>query len=387
MKKNKTLSLKNFSVNKYAPFWSIAPVVIFIIAVFVIIGFGVKQKSVTSGFGIGIDFEGGTLINVHLGEGAHSDKGFRENSQKIKKAIEKNGVTVSYVRQEKADIVENSSISMRYKNISKSDADIEKTNNKVIQSINEIYNFDDIGNKITYQSIGASAASDLLSKAGISILVSTILILIYIMIRFTPIAAVAAIIALLHDVIMMFALTTIFRIQINQAFVAGIITIIAYSINDTIVIFDRCREEVKAHKGDKKINYVAVGDKSVRSTATRSLYTTITTMIAIVLLAIIGGDAIREFSIPIIFGLLVGLYSSVFLSVPMWTAFNNLNEYLKAKRKDKDVSKEDFKDEVVIEKEVEAKPKASKKKSKQNNNVVYKYKKKKDVQPQDNIDE
>jgi len=386
-KSKKKISLKNFSVNKYAPFWSIAPLVIFLIAVFVIIGFGVKNKSVTSGFGIGIDFEGGTLINVKLGAGAHNDKDYRDNSQKIKRAIEKNGVTVSYTRQEKADNAADSSISMRYKNTSKDDKEIERVNKQVIKSINEIYNFDDPEKFITYQSIGASAASDLLSKAGISVLVSTILILIYIMIRFTPIAAVAAIIALLHDVVMMFALTVIFRIQINQAFIAGIITIIAYSINDTIVIFDRCREEVKKHKGDKKVNYVAVGDKSVRNTATRSIYTTITTMIAIVLLAIIGGDAIREFSIPIIFGLIVGLYSSVFLSVPMWTAFNNLNDYVKAKRKNKDVSRDEFKDEVVIEEEPKVQKKKEKKKVKENKNVIYKYKKKKNLPEQEPTEE
>ena len=110
-------------------------------------------------------------------------------------------------------------------------------------------------------------------------------------------------------------------------------------------------------------------------------------MIAIVLLAIIGGDAIREFSIPIIFGLIVGLYSSVFLSVPMWTAFNNLNDYVKAKRKNKDVSRDEFKDEVVIEEEPKIKEKKEKKKVKENKNVIYKYKKKKNVSEQEPTEE
>lgn len=389
MKDNKALErLKKFSVNKLAPFWSIAPVVIFLIAVCVIVTFGVKTKSISSGFGIGIDFEGGTLLNVKLGKMIADEKGYKEHADKLKAIAEKNGVVVSYIQKEKADNVDDHSISLRYKNNPadrKSDAKIAERNEKILKAIDDAYpDIVQAHNKfIDYQSIGASAASDLLSKAGISVLVSTILILIYIMIRFTPVAAIAAIIALLHDVILMFALTTIFRIQINASFVAAIITIIAYSINDTIVIFDRCREEVKKNKGMKKIDYSKIGDKSVLNTATRSIYTTITTMITIVLLAAIGGTAIREFSIPIIFGLLVGLYSSIFLSVPMWTAFSKLDEYVKKQRAIRHASNENIEIVQYEEKaedniEEEKSIKKEKKKKVTNSNVIYKYKKKKD---------
>ena len=389
MKDNKALErLKKFSVNKLAPFWSIAPVVIFLIAVCVIVTFGVKTKSISSGFGIGIDFEGGTLLNVKLGKMIADEKGYKEHADKLKAIAEKNGVVVSYIQKEKADNADDHSISLRYKNNPadrKSDAKIAERNEKILKAIDDAYpDIVQAHNKfIDYQSIGASAASDLLSKAGISVLVSTILILIYIMIRFTPVAAIAAIIALLHDVILMFALTTIFRIQINASFVAAIITIIAYSINDTIVIFDRCREEVKKNKGMKKIDYSKIGDKSVLNTATRSIYTTITTMITIVLLAAIGGTAIREFSIPIIFGLLVGLYSSIFLSVPMWTAFSKLDEYVKKQRAIRHASNENieivqYEEKAEDNTEEEKSIKKEKKKKVTNSNVIYKYKKKKD---------
>ena len=389
MKDNKALErLKKFSVNKLAPFWSIAPVVIFLIAVCVIVTFGVKTKSISSGFGIGIDFEGGTLLNVKLGKMIADEKGYKEHADKLKAIAEKNGVVVSYIQKEKADNADDHSISLRYKNNPadrKSDAKIAERNEKILKAIDDAYpDIVQAHNKfIDYQSIGASAASDLLSKAGISVLVSTILILIYIMIRFTPVAAIAAIIALLHDVILMFALTTIFRIQINASFVAAIITIIAYSINDTIVIFDRCREEVKKNKGMKKIDYSKIGDKSVLNTATRSIYTTITTMITIVLLAAIGGTAIREFSIPIIFGLLVGLYSSIFLSVPMWTAFSKLDEYVKKQRAIRHASNENieivqYEEKTEDNTEEEKSVKKEKKKKVKNSNVIYKYKKKKD---------
>ena len=185
---------------------------------------------------------------------------------------------------------------------------------------------------ITYESIGATAAQDLLSKAGIALAVSTVLILIYIVIRFTPTAAFAAVLALLHDVIVMFALTVICRVQINSSFVAAMITIIAYSINNTIIIFDRCREFMKPLKGMKNIDYDAIGDVSVRENMRRSVFTTATTMITVIFLAILGSDSIREFCVPIILGLIAGLFSSVFLATPMWAAFTRGWDKLKAKR-------------------------------------------------------
>ena len=185
---------------------------------------------------------------------------------------------------------------------------------------------------ITYESIGATAAQDLLSKAGIALAVSTVLILIYIVIRFTPTAAFAAVLALIHDVIVMFALTVICRVQINSSFVAAMITIIAYSINNTIIIFDRCREFMKPLKGMKNIDYDAIGDVSVRENMRRSVFTTATTMITVIFLAILGSDSIREFCVPIILGLIAGLFSSVCLATPMWAAFTRGWDKLKAKR-------------------------------------------------------
>ena len=138
--------------------------------------------------------------------------------------------------------------------------------------------------------------------------------------------------ALIHDVIVMFALTVICRVQINSSFVAAMITIIAYSINNTIIIFDRCREYMKPLKGMKNIDYNALGDVSVRENMRRSVFTTATTMITVIFLAILGSDSIREFCVPIILGLLAGLFSSVFLATPMWAAFTRGWDKLKAKR-------------------------------------------------------
>ena len=110
------------------------------------------------------------------------------------------------------------------------------------------------------------------------------------------------------------------------------ITIIAYSINNTIIIFDRCREYMKPLKGMKNIDYNAIGDVSVRENMRRSVFTTATTMITVIFLAILGSDSIREFCVPIILGLFAGLFSSVCLATPMWAAFTRGWDKFKAKR-------------------------------------------------------
>ena len=256
-----------FNVSKLTKITFILPLIVVLIAIAVIVGVGETTGNYTSAIGIGIDFQGGTMLTVNGLEGE-----------------------------------------MFYP-----DGDVPS-------------------DFITYESIGATAAQDLLSKAGIALAVSTVLILIYIVIRFTPTAAFAAVLALLHDVIVMFALTVICRVQINSSFVAAMITIIAYSINNTIIIFDRCREYMKPLKGMKNIDYNAIGDVSVRENMRRSVFTTATTMITVIFLAILGSDSIREFCVPIILGLFAGLFSSVCLATPMWAAFTRGWDKLKAKR-------------------------------------------------------
>lgn len=159
--------------------------------------------------------------------------------------------------------------------------------------------------------------------AFIAVAVAIVAILIYIAIRFTLISGLSAILALCHDVLVMVALTTIFQIPVNSTFIAAVITIIGYSINSTIVIFDRIREVEKmpsmAIESDEKI-----ADASIANTMSRSILTTLTTLVMIVLLAIFGTTSIREFAYPIVFGLIAGSYSSVLLSAPLWVYLRKL---------------------------------------------------------------
>lgn len=318
MKKNFRNLLNTFSVSKNAKWFALAPFAVVLIAVIIVIALGTVGGSYTDAVGIGIDFEGGSVITVTLGQEAVDN--YQQHSDRIIEEIQKHGVVVSYHQQQIANNVERSSIEFRYKNVSSDDEQIDKLNKEIVAAVDALY--PDLEGNVTYQSIGATAAQDLLSKAGIALAVSVALILIYIIIRFTLMSGFAAIIALIHDVVVMFALTVICRVQINSSYVAAMITIIAYSINNTIIIFDRCREYIKPLKGTKNIDYKGIGDTAVRETMTRSVYTTLTTMVTVVFLAILGSESIREFCVPIILGLIAGFYSSVCLATPLWAAMS-----------------------------------------------------------------
>lgn len=327
-----------FSVSKLKKFTFVIPLVFVLIALAVIIGIGETTGDYSNGVNVGIDFEGGTMLTVNLDDDMLADMTYDEHVDMITETIESvedaNGsrVSVSYIQRLSGD--GGISVTFRYKNVSSDDSEINALNEAIIAAVDALYPEKPNSelNFITYESIGATAAQDLLSKAGIALAVSTVLILIYIVIRFTPTAAFAAVLALIHDVILMFALTVICRVQINSSYVAAMITIIAYSINNTIIIFDRCREYMKPLKGMKNIDYDAIGDTSVRENMRRSVFTTATTMVTVIFLAILGSASIREFCVPIILGLLAGLYSSVFLATPMWAAFTRSWDKMKAKR-------------------------------------------------------
>jgi preprotein translocase subunit SecF len=374
-------TFSKFKVSKHIKLAVALPLLIIIVAVAVIIGIGETGGSYTNAVGIGIDFEGGTVLTVVLGEDALDD--YDANVQAIKSEIEKHGVVVSYIQRQETSDESQTAITFRYKNISDDDTSINELNDAIKESVDELYADSGIENfEITYESIGATAASDLLSKSAIALSVSLVLILIYIVIRFTFVSGVAAVISMLHDVIIMFALTVICRIQINTSFVAALITIVAYSLNNTIIIFDRCREYLKPLKGQKNIDYVSIGDTSVRENMTRTVYTTLTTMVIVVLLAAFGGGTMSEFCVPIILGLISGFYSSVFIATPLWSSLSFSFDKFKEKHfrkaavsydKDDDIPKEKTAEKAEggkVQKEVAPKPKPANKKS------VYKYSKK-----------
>jgi SecD/SecF fusion protein len=164
--------------------------------------------------------------------------------------------------------------------------------------------------------VSASVGRDITQAAFIASILAAVLILVYISLRFEIRSGLAAVICLIHDLLVMLSCYVIFRISLNMNFIAAALTIIGYSINATIVIFDRIREEVKRTGGHE--DFAQVVDRSISRTLRRSLGTTITTLLPIILLLILGVNSIRNFAFPIMVGVISGCYSSTCVAGPLW---------------------------------------------------------------------
>ncbi|MDE6200897.1 MAG: protein translocase subunit SecF [Clostridiales bacterium] len=173
--------------------------------------------------------------------------------------------------------------------------------------------------------VGATVSTELLFTAIIAVALALMFMLSYIGIRFQFSSGLACIIALFHDLIIMFAAMAIFHVEINSTFIAALITILGYSINNSIIIFDRVRENMRSIYA-KNMTPEAVANKSIKDTLLRSINTTITTLIMIAMVAIIGVSDIRIFAIPIIIGLLAGTYSSICIAPSLWALFQRVGK-------------------------------------------------------------
>lgn len=173
--------------------------------------------------------------------------------------------------------------------------------------------------------VGATVSTELLFNAILAVSLALIFMLCYIGLRFQLSSGIACIIALLHDVLIMFSFMAICRIEINSTFIAALITILGYSINNSIILFDRVRENMRSVY-TKNMTPEAVANKSIKETFVRSINTTITTLIMILMVAIIGVSDIRIFAFPIIIGLLAGTFSSMFIAPSFWALFQRVGK-------------------------------------------------------------
>ncbi|WP_394926006.1 protein translocase subunit SecD [uncultured Robinsoniella sp.] len=182
---------------------------------------------------------------------------------------------------------------------------------------------------ITAESISSTVSSEMRSDAIIAVVVATICMLIYIWFRFKDLRfATSAVVALLHDVLVVLAFYALARVSVGNTFIACMLTIVGYSINATIVIFDRIRENMAAMKN--KDNIADVVNLSITQTLTRSIYTSLTTFIMIAVLFIMGVSSIREFALPLMVGIVCGAYSSVCITGALWYV---LKTKIKTKKK------------------------------------------------------
>ncbi len=261
------------------------------------------------GFGInyGIDFAGG--LNMQFDMGAEFDQSVVEEALKTVNAgeykISKSGEDGHILQVRVAKISEEEEIQNLQSAL---EAELEKT----YPTINK--------ETATTGYVGPIAGATLVKNAILSVALASLLMLCYIAIRFDFNSGLAAVIGLLHDVLIMISFMVILRsfIQMNSSFIAAMLTIVGYSINNTIVIFDRIRENNKkpAYAG---LNRDEVVNTSVRECLGRTVNTTITTLVTIVTLYVLGVDTIREFSLPIIVGIISGVYSANLINGYVWS--------------------------------------------------------------------
>jgi len=165
------------------------------------------------------------------------------------------------------------------------------------------------------ESVGATIGGELVKNAFLAVFIALVLMLIYITFRFEWSFGLAAVLALFHDVVIVCGLFSLFQWEVNSAFIAAILTIIGYSINDTIVVFDRVRENLRMKKKDA---LAVLLDKSIMQTLNRSVNTVLTVLMPLITLLIFGGGSIKVFVMALLVGFLFGMYSSICVASPMY---------------------------------------------------------------------
>ena len=250
------------------------------------------------GLNLGVDFKGGTLIELRV-----QDKTIKINNiRNFFTNMNLGDVTVKQFGNETDFLIQ-----------------FEKKNDKNINFIEDIKKelILKIGNSFNFrrvETVGPKVSSELLKSGVIAILLSLSAMLIYIWLRFEGQFSLGAIIALVHDVLITLGIFSIFSLEINLSIVAAVLTIVGYSMNDTVVIFDRVRENIKKHS-NKKINEIT--NISINETLSRTLITSFTTLLALFSIFIFGGEILRGFSFAMILGVFFGTYSSIYIANPI----------------------------------------------------------------------
>lgn len=209
-------------------------------------------------------------------------------------------------------------------------------NAKKVEEVNKYFENKYSDAKVNIGVVSNVVKKELTKNAIISVLFAILGIIIYMSIRFKFSYAISAVIALIHDVLMIFALFSIFHIEISVMFIAAVLAIIGYSINDTIVSFDRIRENINKDKKYTKDELKEVCNLSIRETFVRTIYTSVTTLLPVLALIFLGSSGILTFNLAMLFGLITGTYSSIYIATVLFILFES-----KRKEKKKKVYKDD----------------------------------------------
>lgn len=283
--------MKIIDFMKYRKLWfSISGIIIAIGLIFLIV----------KGLNFGIDFTGGTSIQANIGK-AFEISQVREITDKFdKEAI------ITYAGNNRDIALIRTKIAM----------DVNQQG-QLIKDFQDKFNIQQTN--IQIEQIGPTIGNELKRQALLALFLANLGILIYVSFRFEWKFGVAAIAALIHDVAIMLVVYSVMQIPVNASFIAAILTIVGYSINDTIVVFDRIREN---RRNVRKTDLSSLVNQSVSETMARSINTSLTTLLTIVTLYILGVPAVKDFALPLIVGIVSGTYSSIFIASPLWVMFN-----------------------------------------------------------------
>lgn len=252
------------------------------------------------GLNYGIDFKGGTLIELRSNNiDASSIRSVLNNMDLGDINVKKFGKEGDYL------------IKVEQK---------ESESNKIIPQIKKKLS-DNLNTEINFrrvENVGPKVSSELLQSSIIAISLSLAAMLFYIWIRFEWQFSIGAIIALFHDVIITIGIFSILSLEINLSIIAAVLTIVGYSMNDTVVIYDRIRENLGKYT---RLNISEIGNLSINETLSRTIITSLTTLLALISIYIVGGEILKGFSFAMILGVLIGTYSSIFVATPVLKFF------------------------------------------------------------------
>ena len=261
-----------------------------------------------NGLNFGIDFRGGTLIEIETTE--------TENLSTLRKSL--NSLNLGDVQVQEFGSPKN--ILIRVEQQAGGDKSQQNVVNIVKTELNSSLN-SEVNFRRT-EVVGPKVSSELIKAGIIAIVVAVFAMLLYIWFRFEWQFSLGAVIALIHDVLLTLGIFSLLQLEFNLSIIAAILTIVGYSMNDTVVVYDRVRENLRKHRKKEILDLLNI---SINETLSRTIMTSVTTLLALSSLYIFGGSVIKGFTFAMIWGVLVGTYSSIFIAAPL------LN-YLKERR-------------------------------------------------------
>ena len=283
------LSIKDIKFTNFYKRFNIFSLILALLSVFTIL---------FQGLNLGVDFKGGTLIELRT-----------ENFQ----------IGISEIRQSFLKMNLGEVSVQKFGNENDYLVKIQQTNSQdtnFIKKINQQIS-KDVGSNINFrrvENVGPKVSHELIRSAAIAIALSMLAMLVYIWFRFEWQFSLASIIALVHDVLITLGIFSILSLEVNLSIVAALLTIVGYSLNDTVVIFDRIRENLRKYS---KIPIGEISDISTNETLSRTVITSLTTLLALLSIYFFGGEILKGFSFAMIIGVIIGTYSSIFVATPI----------------------------------------------------------------------